>query len=67
MRRNRGWAAGFQSSDAAVDAVHVLYYNTKAALGNHGHTLAALANVKPRPLIRAANIPQSLGQYGWSQ
>ena len=34
MRRNMRWAAGFQSSDAAVNAVHVLYYNTRAELGN---------------------------------
>ncbi len=43
IRRNRRWAARFQSSDAAVDAVHALYYNTKAALGNDlAHGFAAV-------------------------
>lgn len=34
MCRYRRWAAGFQSGNAAVDAVHMLYYNTNTALGN---------------------------------
>ena len=34
MRRNRRWASEFQSGNAAVDAAHVLWYNTKNTLGN---------------------------------
>ena len=62
MRRNRRWAAGFQSGNAAVDAVHVLYYNIKAALSKWGlhrpvlnfspnnpslHVLQAIGSVDP--------------------
>jgi hypothetical protein len=50
LRRKRLWAAGFQSGNAATDAVHALYYNTQA-LGNHLGELPSADLVWTRSLM----------------